>query len=330
MIVTGELDWTDRSVFVTGATGLLGGWLVESLVDRGASVTCLVRDEVPASRFHREGIDAKVTTVRGDLVDGVLLERVLAEREVRTVFHVAAQAIVPVANRNAMSTFDTNIRGTWLLLEASRRSPLVTEIVVASSDKAYGHQPVLPYTEDMPLQGRHPYDVSKACADLITQSFASTWGVPAVITRCGNFFGGGDLNFNRLVPGVIRDVLRGRPPEIRSDGRAVRDYLYVQDGAEAYIALAEALRTDPSLSGRAFNFSVEQPMDVLSVVQRILDAMGTDLVPAVLDSAPNEIAEQYLDASLAREQLGWYPAVGFDEGLRRTIDWYSGHLGSDP
>ena len=321
-----ELEWRDRPVLVTGAAGLLGGWLAEALADRGAVVVCLERDHVPSSRFVAEGIGARVVVCPGDVRDQALVERVLGEYEIRTVFHLAAQTIVTIANRNPVSTFASNIEGTWAVLEACRRSPLVSEIVVASSDKAYGDQEVLPYAEDTPLQGRNPYDVSKSCADLIAQSYASTWSVPVGIARCGNFFGGGDLNFNRLVPGVVRDIVRGRRPVIRSDGQFVRDYLYVEDGSAAYLTLAEALAARPDRAGWAYNFSLEQPMSVLEMVDRIAKAMESDLEPVVLDEASHEIRAQYLDATRAREELGWKPAVGLDEGLRRTIAWYRRHL----
>lgn len=321
-----SLDWQDRPVLVTGATGLLGGWLVEDLLRRGALVVCLIRDQVPFSRLALDGLDRRVIQVDGDIVDQATVERVLGEREIRTVFHLAAQAIVGVANRNPVSTFDSNIRGTWTVLEACRRSLLVEQIVVASSDKAYGEQHVLPYTEDMPLQGLNPYDASKSCADLISQSYASTWDLPVSITRCGNFYGGGDLNFNRLVPGVIRDLHHGRAPVIRSDGGFVRDYLYAEDGAAAYIAMAEALAERPDLAGRAFNFSVETPLTVLELVERLQLVMGTDIEPDVRNEATAEIRAQYLDATRARTELGWAPSVGLDEGLRRTVAWYRAWL----
>lgn len=321
------MEWRDRPVLVTGATGLLGGWLVGRLLEQGALVVCLVRDLVPMSRLVSEGLQDRVIVASGDVRDQAVLERVLGEREIRTVFHLAAQTIVTIANRNPVSTFETNVAGTWALLEACRRSPLVSEIVVASSDKAYGDQDVLPYSEDTPLQGRHPYDASKSCADLIAQSFATTWDLPVVITRCGNFYGGGDLNFNRVVPGTIRDVLQGRPPVIRSDGSYVRDYLYVEDGAAAYTTVAEALAADRSLAGRAFNFSLEEPLTVLQMVERILAVMGSDLRPEIRNEASNEIHAQYLDSTRARTELGWRPAVGLDEGLRRTVAWYREFLG---
>jgi CDP-glucose 4,6-dehydratase len=277
---------------------------------------------VPHSRLVVDGVDRRVIIASGDICDQALVERVLGEREVGTVFHLAAQTIVTIANRNPVSTFESNIRGTWTVLEACRRSPLVSEIVVASSDKAYGEQSVLPYSEDMPLQGVNPYDASKSCADLVAQSYASTWGLPVAITRCGNFYGGGDLNFNRLVPGVIRDLHEGRRPLIRSDGSYVRDYLHVEDGVSAYLATAEALAASPGIVGRAFNFSLESPMTVLEMVERLQSAMGTSLEPDVRGEVSHEIHAQYLDATRARTELGWKPEVGLDEGLRRTVDWY--------
>jgi CDP-glucose 4,6-dehydratase len=318
--------WSQRPVLVTGASGLLGGWLVEGLLARGADVVCLVRDRVPKSRLFAEGLHEKVVVVSGDVCDQSAMERIVGEHEVRTVFHLAAQTIVGIANRNPVSTFQSNVQGTWSVLEACRRSPRVSEIVVASSDKAYGEQRVLPYTEETPLQGRHPYDASKSAADLITQSYATTWQLPVAITRCGNFFGGGDLNWNRLVPGVVRDLVSGRRPVIRSDGSFVRDYLYVQDGADAYLRTAEALARKPELAGRAFNFSLERPMTVLEMVAQIQQALGVDLEPEVLGEASNEIPAQYLDSGLAREVLGWKPDIGLEEGLRRTVGWYRDHL----
>jgi len=263
-----------------------------------------------------------VTVVRGDLRDRDLLERALGEYEIDTVMHLAAQAIVGVANRNPISTFESNIQGTWNVLEACRRSPGVRSIVVASSDKAYGDQENLPYNEDTPLRGQHPYDVSKSCADLITHSYAKTYDLPVAVTRCGNFFGGGDLNWNRIVPGTIRAVLRGEPPVIRSDGHFVRDYFYVEDGAAAYMLLAEQLSSRPELRGQAFNFSYESQVTVLCLVKEILRAMQSPLEPLVLNHASHEIRRQYLSAERARTVLGWQPIFTLAEGLARTIPWY--------
>lgn len=327
MTATGpERFWRDRRVFVTGATGLVGAWLVRALLDLGADLVALVRDWVPESELITSGQLDRITVVRGDVCDQALLERVLGEFEVVTVIHLAAQTIVPIANRNPISTFDTNIAGTWRLLEACRRSPTVKEVVLASSDKAYGESPRLPYLETMPLDPVHPYDVSKACMELIGRSYARTWAVPVVITRCGNFFGGGDLNWNRVVPGTIRAFLRGERPVIRSDGTLVRDYIYVEDAVSAYLVLAEKLAEDPALAGEAFNFSNETRLTVLELVDRIRALVGAALAPVVLDEAASEIQQQYLDAEKARRVLGWKPAFGLDEGLKRTIAWYRDHF----
>jgi CDP-glucose 4,6-dehydratase len=317
-----ELFWRDRPTFVTGATGLLGSAVVRRLLARGADVICLVRDWVPQSELVRSGLLEKVKIVRGDVADLETLERALGEYEAETVFHLAAQTIVQIANRNPTSTFETNIKGTWSLLEACRRSPAVKEIVVASSDKAYGDHEKLPYAEDAPLKGRHPYDVSKSCADLIAQAYASTYGSKVAVTRCGNFYGGGDLNWNRLVPGTIRSILRNQRPIIRSDGTYIRDYFYVEDGAAANILLAESLASRPELSGQAFNFSNELQVPVLELVQRISRIIGSDLEPDVRSEARNEIPHQYLSAEKARRVLGWSPLFTLDEGLSATTAWY--------
>lgn len=314
--------WTDRPTFITGGAGLVGSWLVRWLVEAGADIVCLLRDHVPQSDLVRSGLLERVRVVRGDVCDQALLERVLGEYEIDTVFHLAAQTIVTIANRNPVSTFETNIKGTWSLLEATRRSPRVKGIVVASSDKAYGDCDVLPYDESTPLRGLHPYDVSKSCADLVSAAYAKTYGLPVVITRCGNFYGGGDLNWNRIVPGTIRSVIRGERPIIRSDGKMVRDYFYVEEGARAYAMLAEKLAADPSLSGEAFNFSNEIQLDVLGFVDRILAKMGSTAKPDVRNEASNEIRLQYLSAKKARERLGWRPTLSLDDGLERTISWY--------
>ncbi len=318
--------WQDRRVLVTGAAGLVGGWLVRQLLSAGADVVCLVRDRVPSSMLVQERLIDRVTVVRGDVCNQELLERALGEYEIRTVMHLAAQAIVGIANRNPVSTFESNIGGTWKLLEACRRSPLVEQIVCASSDKAYGESDQLPYDEETALAGRHPYDVSKTCGDLIAQSYAATYGLPVCITRCGNFFGGGDLNWNRIVPGTIRSVIRDQRPVIRSDGSFVRDYFYVEDGAAAYMHLAEQLDADPSLAGEAFNLSNEVRLSVIDVVEKILDAMDSSLAPHVLGEVSHEIRDQYLNASKARERLGWSPRFTLEEGLSRTIAWYRNYF----
>jgi CDP-glucose 4,6-dehydratase len=321
--------WQDRPTLVTGATGLLGGWLVRRLLELDADIVCLVRDWVPQSELVRAQLVDRVKVVRGDVRDQALLERTLGEYEIDTVFHLAAQTIVGIANRNPVSTFETNIGGTWTLLEACHRSPKVHSIVTASSDKAYGDQEQLPYNENTPLQGRYPYDVSKSSADLLAQSYAITYKLPVAITRCGNFYGGGDLNWNRVVPGTIRSVLRGQRPIIRSDGQYVRDYFYIEDGAAAYILLAEKLGQNPSLSSEAFNFSNETPLSVLELVERILQLMVSKSKPIIRNEASNEIRQQYLNAEKARKVLGWKPLFTLDEGLKTTIEWYRKFFGDE-
>jgi CDP-glucose 4,6-dehydratase len=314
--------WQDRPVLVTGATGFLGSWLVTRLATLGADVVCVVRDWVPQSELVAGGVLGATKVVCGDVRDQALAERVLGEYEIRTVFHLAAQTTVGVANRNPISTLDSNIRGTWSVLDACRRVSTVEQVLVASSDKAYGAHDTLPYTEAAPLVGRHPYDVSKSCADLIAQMYAHTYHLPVCVTRCGNFYGGGDLNWNRIVPGTIRSIVRGERPIIRSDGQFVRDYLYVEDGVGAYLRLAEAMADRRDLAGEAFNFSSELQITVADLVQRILTVMGSTLEPDVRNEASNEIRRQYLDATKARRMLGWSPAFTLDAGLEASVAWY--------
>ena len=314
--------WQDRPTFVSGGTGLVGSWLIQRLVEAGADVVCLVRDWVPQSELVRAGFIERVKVVRGDVRDRDMLERALGEFEIDTVIHLAAQTIVTIANRNPISTFETNIAGTWNLLEASRRSPRVKQIVMASSDKAYGDQEILPYTEETPLQGQHPYDVSKSAADLIAATYAKSYNLPVVITRCGNFYGGGDLNWNRIIPGTIRSILRGQNPIIRSDGEYIRDYFYVEDGAAAYMLLAEQLAARQELKGQAFNFSNEIQVTVREIVERVVSLMESNLKPEILNEANNEIRHQSLSAEKARRVLNWKPLFNLDQGLAMTIDWY--------
>ncbi len=318
--------WQDRPVLITGGTGLVGGWLVKRLLSAGADVVCLVRDHIPQCELVKSGDINRIKAVTGDVCDQTLLERAMGEFEIDTVIHLAAQTIVGIANRNPVSTFETNIQGTWALLEACRRSPRVKQIVVASSDKAYGDQEILPYSEDCPLQGRHPYDVSKSCADLISHTYAHTFDLPLAITRCGNFYGGGDLNWNRIVPGTIRSIIRGERPVIRSDGKFVRDYFYVEDGAAAYMLLAEKLAANPQLRGEAFNFSNEIQMTVLDLVTMLTSKLGSDLIPEVRGEASNEIIHQYLSAKKARTMLQWEPLFTLEQGIERTISWYRNFL----
>ena len=319
--------WQNRNVYVTGASGFLGGWLVAELNRRGANVVGLVRD-VSSTAKQKLIPDCQLGfTVFGSLEDYELQLRTVNEYEVDTVFHLGAQPIVGIANRNPMSTFEANIRGSWSLLEACRQVPTVKRIVIASSDKAYGDQARLPYDETMPLQGMHPYDVSKSCADLIAQTYHNTYGTPVCITRCGNFFGGGDLNFSRIVPSVIRSGLRGECPVIRSDGTMIRDYVYVRDVAMFYMHLAEAME-DSGLHGHAFNYSTESQLSVLDITRLTLRAMDReDLEPVVLNEAKGEILHQYLSAAKAREMLNWSPQYSVEEALRETVDWYRAYFG---
>lgn len=322
--------WLDRPTLVTGGTGLVGSWLIHRLLAQGAELVCLVRDWVPQCELVKKGTIDRVKVVRGEVQDQALLERVLGEYEVDTVFHLAAQTIVTIANRNPVSTFESNVRGAWSVLEACRRSPRTKQIIVASSDKAYGPHEKLPYDEQTPLCGIHPYDASKACSDLIAQSYARTYGLPVVVTRCGNFYGGGDLNWNRIVPGTIRSILRGQRPIIRSDGKYTRDYFYVEDGAAAYMLLAEKMAERPDLRGAAFNFSNEEPLSVLDLTDKILRLMDSDAKPEIRNESTNEIRHQYLSAVKARKILGWRPMLSLEEGLRRTITWYREYLGRTP
>ena len=314
--------WKDRRVFITGCTGLLGSWLTKILVERGADVTGLIRDIVPRSNLNWTGFNNKINIVRGELEDYPLLERTLNEYEIDTVFHLGAQTIVGIANRNPLSTFESNIKGTWNILEACRRTNTVLRIIVASSDKAYGEHDNLPYNESCSLIGCHPYDVSKSCADLIAAAYFQTYKVPVCVTRCGNFYGGGDLNFNRIVPGTIRSVIRNQRPVIRSDGKLIRDYIFILDAVEAYIMLAEKM-DDKKIHGEAFNFSNEIQMTVLEITQKILNLMNReDLQPEVLNIASGEIKHQYLSAQKARKILGWKPKYSMEEGMKETISWY--------
>ena len=320
--------WQDRRVLVTGCAGLVGSATVRELVSRGAHVVGLVRDQVARSELVRSGLDRRIDLVRGAVEDETLLRRIVAEYEIETVIHLAAQTIVGVANRSPMSTFETNIKGTWCLLEAVRQSGRQPQVIVASSDKAYGEQSELPYTESAPLAGRHPYDASKSCADILALTYHHTYRLPVCVTRCGNFFGGGDLNFNRIVPGTIRSVLRGERPLIRSDGSYVRDYFYVKDGAAAYLHLAECMARQQEVAGHAFNFSTEIQVSVLELVGLILRLMGSRLQPDVRNEATNEIRHQYLSAAKARSMLGWRPGCSLETGLVETIAWYRDYFDS--
>lgn len=323
--------WEKRCAFVTGATGLVGSWLCRRLLAEGAHVVALVRDWDPQSEFIRSGDVKRCAVVSGQLEDYATVERALSEHEVDTVFHLGAQAIVGTALRSPLLTFESNIRGSYNLLDACRvHRDLVKRVVVASSDKAYGEAAVLPYTEDMPANGRHPYDVSKSCTDLLAHTYAQTYGLPVAVARCGNIFGGADLNWSRIVPGTIRLVLDGKAPLLRSDGTFTRDYLYVEDVVDAYLALAEGVERE-GVRGEAFNFSPERQMSVLELTHLILEVLQrTDLKPVILNNAKAEIRDQYLDASKARRILGWSTRYTVREGLEHTVAWYRKYLGEQP
>ncbi len=318
--------WKGKRVFVTGATGLMGSWLVKALMREGAEIVALVRDAAPRSMLVREGLLDQLAIVSGELESLETMQRAIAEYEPHTVFHLAAQPLVQVAKRDPVGTLRANVMGTWNVLEACRLAGH-SNVVVASSDKAYGASATLPYKETHPLEGRYPYDVSKSCADLIAQMYAATYGVKTAIARCGNLFGGGDLNFSRTIPGVIQATLAGERFVIRSDGKFVRDFLYVKDAAEAYLLLGERLAEDAAVAGEAFNFSLETRLTVLEIVAMTLKIMGrTDLEPVIQNAASAEIREQYLDAGKAREKLGWKPQYAMEAAIAETVEWYREHF----
>lgn len=318
--------WRGRPTLITGATGLMGGWLLKRLLDAGAEVVALVRDGARHSFAVQEGLLERTTILAGGLEDFDLLRRAAASHSIDTAFHLAAQPLVGVAKKDPRGTLETNVRGTWNLLEALRLSG-ARQVVVASSDRAYGDTEVLPCVEENPVQGRYPYDVSKSCADLISRMYASSFGLPVVVARCANLFGGGDLNFSRVVPGAIRATLQNERFVIRGDGKSVRDFLYLKDAANAYLALAESLAEDPSLGGEAFNFGLDNRMSVLSLARRILSIMERpDLEPVVLNQDSGEGREHYLSSAKARRRLGWMPQYSIDEGLRETVAWYRAYM----
>jgi CDP-glucose 4,6-dehydratase len=315
-----------KNVFVTGAYGLLGAWMVSALLDEGADVTVLKRDDNPRAALSLLGLERRVNIVRGDLRDFTLMQRALGEYEIDTVFHLAAQTIVGTANRSPIPTFEANIRGTWTLLEACRLHG-EPSVIVAASDKAYGSHDELPYREDFALQARFPYDVSKACTDLIARSYFHTYGLPVAVTRLANIYGGGDTNRSRLVPEAVAAALAGRAPIIRSDGTPERDFLYVEDAASAYLTLGRALEADNGARGEAFNAGGERPHAVREVVDLICKVAGSDVEPDIRGTGTpaGEIDRQYVDSTKLRTLTGWRPAVELEEGLRRTVDWYRAH-----
>jgi CDP-glucose 4,6-dehydratase len=324
-----SFDWASRRVLVTGATGFVGSWLVNELLERGAQVVALIRDvDYQSELVRRDGI-RKVTVVSGCVEDYRTVERAINEHETDTVFHLAAQALVGAALRSPLQTFEANIRGTYHVLEACRvHSSLVQRVIVASSDKAYGDTEDLPYTEHHPLIGRHPYDVSKSCADLLATSYYHTYATPVAVARCGNIYGGGDLNWSRIVPGTIRSFFRRERPIVRSDGSFVRDYFYVEDAVAGYISLAEQI-SRPDVVGQAFNFSTESSITVREIVQTIQSEMGAhDLAPIVQAQARGEIRHQSLSAGRVRKVLGWTPGFNLSDGLTKTVAWYQRYLES--
>lgn len=322
--------WPDKRVFITGCSGFLGSWMVKELRQLGATTIGLVRDR---GRHFFKPDDPEIIpdfVVSGAIEEYETLVRAINEHEADIVLHLAAQPIVGIALRHPRSTLEANIRGTWNILEACRElGGVVKRLIIASSDKAYGEAQQLPYVEDMPLNGRHPYDVSKSCGDMLAQTYHRCYQLPVCITRSGNFYGGRDFNFNRIVPQTVRSVLKGERPILRSDGTMTRDYIYVRDVVFAYLLLAERM-SDPRIHGHAFNFSTEEPVSVIDIVNRILALAGrADLEPIILGEAANEIPRQYVAAGKAREMLGWRPSWPLDSGLAETIAWYREWLGRD-
>lgn len=324
----GREYWRERRVFVTGATGMIGSWLVKELLKRDAHIVALVLDAEPQSELYRSGDINNLSVVNGRLEDFLTLSSAINVHEVDAVFHLGAQTTVGAAQRFPLATFEANIRGTYNLLETCRiHKELIRSVVVASSDKAYGEQAQLPYTEDMPLQGRYPYEVSKSCCDLLTQSYFTAYGLPVAITRCGNVYGGGDLNWSRIVPGTVRSFLWGESPVVRSDGTYVRDYIYVKDVVEGYIRVAECL-DEGKTRGEAFNLSPETKVTVLDIVREIRRVMNCQHIePRICNTAQGEIRSQYLSSSKAKRVLGWSPQYSLHEGIKETVEWYREYLG---
>lgn len=320
------LNWKDKNVFVTGGNGFVGSWLVNELVKKEANVTCIVRDPVKGSNLEFLGIADQVNTIKGSIEDYNAVEKAMRETGAEICFHLAAQAIVGLANKSPLPTFETNIKGTWNVLEACRQLG-VKRTVVASSDKAYGEHEKLPYKEDFCLNGLTPYEASKSCTDLLARAYAKTYGMTVAVTRCGNIYGGGDLNWSRIIPGTIKAVLNNEQPIIRSDGTPIRDYIYVLDVVAAYIAVAEQLDRE-EVTGKAFNFGTETPVSVLDLAKKIITAAGKNLQPQILNEAKNELQEQYLDWTKAETVLGWQPKFRLDDGLKETIEWYKKFFGA--
>lgn len=321
--------WRNRSVLVTGATGLVGGWLVKELLNRNTRVSALILDSDSTSELFRSGDIQKVNAIFGNLSSYTDVSRAVSQSEAKTIIHLGAQTIVGTAIIDPLTTFKANIEGTWNILEAARvMSQRVSSVVVASSDKAYGSSKVLPYKEDQPLHGDGPYDVSKSCTDLISQTYGKTYGLPVTIARCGNIYGGGDLNWSRIVPGTFRDITNTERTVIRSDGSFTRDYVHVLDIVDAYLHLAESTER-LSLRGDAFNFSRDEPLSVLDIHAAIYKSLNIDyLEPIISNSATSEIKDQHLDSKKAREILGWNSKVTLESGLKLTAEWYLDYLGT--
>ena len=329
-MISMENYWKGKRVFVTGATGFLGSWIVKYLLDYGAHVTTLVRDKPANSNFYLMGLNTRVNVVDGDVKDHESITRTMNEYEIDTVIHLAAQALVGPALNLPIETFEVNVRGTWNVLEAARKSKNIQRVVVASSDKAYGSHEKLPYDEDAILNGRYPYDVSKSCADMIAQSYFITYGLPVGITRCGNLYGPGDMNFSRIVPGTFKSIIKNENPSIRSDGTFKRDYFFVHDAVNGYLTLTKAL-DNTNIRGHAFNLAPQRPLTVLELFQKMIDVSGkTQLKPIIKNEAKQEIRDQYLSNDKAKKLLGWSPKYTVEEGLRETYDWYVKFFKNEP
>ncbi|MCK4589176.1 MAG: GDP-mannose 4,6-dehydratase [Nanoarchaeota archaeon] len=322
------MDWKEKNVFITGADGFIGGWLTKVLVEKGANVIVIVRDMKKKSALDLHGIKDKVTVVQGDIIDYELVLRALNENDVEYVFHLAAQAIVGVASRSPLSTFESNIKGTWTILEAARNVSTIKGVIVASSDKAYGDQDKLPYTEDQPLLGLYPYDASKACADILARSYVKSYGLSVAVTRNANTYGGADMNISRIVPDTVISSLQGKELIIRSDGTLERDYMYIKDAVDAYLTLAASLARE-DIKGQAFNFGAGKPVSVLDLFKLIIRLTGREIEPKITGKATNEIDKQYLSVEKVQRLLNWSPQYSLEEGLKETIEWYKEFLANN-
>jgi len=320
-----KISWENMNVMVTGADGFIGSHVAKALAEKGAEVTTIVRDVRKRNNTDVLGIKDKISIVHGDIIDFKDCERAINEYDIEFCFHIAAQAIVGPANRSPLSTFESNIKGTWNVLEACRISKTIKGMVIASSDKAYGQQKKLPYTEESPLSGYFPYDASKSCAEIIARSYFMTYNLPLAITRNANTYGPADMNLSRIIPDVITRLIKGKQPVIRSDGNPERDYMYIKDAVNAYLTLAENLHRK-DVVGQAFNFGTGKPISVLNLYKKIIRIMGKNVEPKILGQAKNEIDRQYLDSAKAKKILGWETNYTIDEGLKETIDWYKGYF----